>query len=1503
MLSIVQLLSNCLGITIISPRARAPFKLGCILRARVEALRDEQLIKFLALDENAIEESNFGTNNPRQEALDLSFAGSANLQLVTKTFDYLASEASRLCRSLFSDPDSLANTLTTNAIHAATSFCIIGYTVLSIHTLDQSNGGASLRRVLDELRLHIEKCVNFHDRRHDLVDGLINCFAEISFPISEIVPSKNILLNGAMAMSKNFGSEFWTQLAAPRKVASINNDEDLMDLDSDFLSQSQQERQKDITSDVIHNASIARVSSESFRACNSARICFISLLGHRDEVDETVRLSMTNVAFVQYLTRLRRQDFLLCRPVIHELLSSKITITEDDADTILQYLSQTYTQRYETQKSEVAIGVCLDTLTDLVQMWTYQGSECAGAGAELYVWFEESIKEASPVSSHVYLCAANLFQAMVKICPDYAKNLSLPSVRTRLFEILRQGNLKVKFEIGKGIQSVFGLFVLKEHEHVLEDVISSLPNDLDWTEGIAIRLFILARLASSWSTLLRRCIYAIFETPAEVPSSTSHARCCLKFVASSLSLGRCQELFKLFASQIIYTWLETQPLERMPFTIFEYHDLGQMLRDVQDEICGQLIMREKDDEAERLSQLIGLPLTALLESSFSKVAAYSIARDIAFPAVSPSNGLGVHAKIRRMLGKEKYGKLMTQNFADVISLFFTNMDFEENIERAFQKKPSLSFASVAYNEMRNNSFSDKVLPPNQQPSFKARYLVDEIEYLCHRSAYDSDRIWTAPLFVYVLRQVLDMLHQAFGSLHACSVVRKIRILICMAGATPTSDYPLEMTLSALRPFLTDAQCADDAIGIVQYIIHQGSAYLAEVPSFLTGNAASILISMRTFFESTQDSTTQESQFRSTISKAQIFHSWLASFLSRYTSENMSLEAAESFRKIAKAASSFSNRSNARSGTHESDMLFEILEDERSGRNLLSLSTRDAILRTLCSSFEPPPEPQDDIFGHDDLASKYAPVIWRSCRQAIGNTNYLLWSGSVLGRAYASRGYIDGIATDEASSLSDNRLSDQARVQENSSRVNILRVICDLLQSNDQKEVGTAEAVLRLIVTSGHRTETFEICEHVLPPSLLKAVLWSDLFQSVPFSGGNLPFRTEVERLRSKLEVNDHCLEWIHWLFAEFAEIVSKDPILRAIPLLLRQVKHLAGVIFPYILHLLLLEQQNGHAAPQTSVSIRYQEHFDSFEKDRHKFPLTKVLLDAVLYLHAQRFPNERTKADRVRWLDIDYRKAAKVASDCSMHKTALLFLELDASQNLRVEAHSSRTSMSRKHTEEDPYITDVLLGIFRDLDEQDAFYGIRQPSSIFLMMKQLEHEQAGFKTLSFRGAFYDSQIRQSLTGMQADSESMVRLLNTLDLNGLSQSLLTQTTSTGPKSTDAALETARKLEKWDISAPSAHNSTTAANFRTFQGLNLAADPARIPEVIQNGVIELMQPIVSGSVTNQVIVPLLAGLAVHTEAIEIFSSRGRDHLMETLAKLSARETWMQRERYVIFSDTRS
>lgn len=1444
--------------------------LGPISQASLRSSKDHALIRYLLLLGKSVHEK---LDNHEQDFHRVSKSSRLDKHfnvLDLLVLDFCIAEIGLLTHNWNSFISERAQQVNTDMIRIIMSACIVGFAITSCADMRDSRRVQELQRLVNGLNDSIAEFVSGQECAGDVFDTLLDTLGRC---IPPLVAQQGQKMSTTRFMSRL--APTISQAIERRKHAEVSggfeNGLETSDIDDDFESQVSHTRKESSEVDIPHDEIAAETNLASFRHALAAHVYFLSI---QTEKSEDIIPSL----LIDYLTSLRASELLACRSILREVASNQL-LSRTDASRLLEFLGQEVLQSYEFERCEVSMNVCLNTMTALAELWTaVPEDDLAEIGSALYRWFINIALGKGISSSSVHMSIAAMLRQLLQVCPDYARSLSLPSARTSLFSVIKEGDIAVKFYVAENISQVFGLFVLKEHDAILEDVVESLPSDRDWIEGIALRIMILARLAARWPTLLRRSVYHMFETPGHIPESVPYAERCLTEVSHALSLPSPQALFKLFVSQLLYTWMESQPLRGIPYVIFGYSSLKALLRDVQDEVVGQVAMRMDQGQAAELSAILGSSFNELLTYSFDKAVAYSLGRDIGLPPSQDTENLGAEPRIRKQFKKEVYHQLISLHFPRIVANLFICMDREEQIEKAFARHQDSGPSLQVLHRIKSISASDNFLPVGQQPSFKAKCLMDEMEYLCRRTSFKLVMLWTPALFLSVFRKLLDTIHPALGSLHACSVIRKIRVLVCVAGQAALQDYPLEMALHALRPFLTDSQCAEDTLGLFQYLLENGRQYLGHSPSFLAGLALSTMASLRAFLNTIQDSTTQESQHRATMSKTQKFHAWFRTYLISYDSPDLFGASERAFKAIVLSASNIRGEGNASAGTHESDLLRELLEDQRSGRRLLNQSSQDLVLRLLCTDFAKSANFRDDIFGEDASAAAYAVTVWKSCLRGVCGDGYLLWAARVLGRAYASTGQIGHEMLLEAplsTTQTDYGLADPSL----GSKPAILRLICDVLHREEQLQVGLAERYLQSVMSRVKDVDE-GLDLGVLPKSLTNSLVWAPYI----YSDDKVVDQT-LATLEESVEWNPDVAvnQWIRNLTISLANTAVHDSVVGALPRIVSEVDGLAEQLFPHVLHVVLLREHNGNQISRQVFSVACQKWFNAC--DEHTIPHVKLLLSAVLYLRNQPLPQETTPADRNSWLELDFGECARAAACCGMYKTALLFIEIHSCHLVRSARRSSITKTSEP--------TDLLLSIFKSIDEPDSFYGVQQKSSLSSIMDRLEYENAGFKSLSFRGAHFDSSFRQQSNVSAADAHGLIKTLGSLSLNGISHSLLTNQHAirAGHETIDAMFSSARKLEQWDIPAPTTYKSEASTIFRAFQCLNSYTDPQGLIPSLDCELLDTAKQLIYSNHVASGLHSTLRTLAVLTEIDEVLASKDSDQLEEVWQRMQYRESWMQ------------
>ncbi|KAI4258557.1 MAG: hypothetical protein LQ352_001192 [Teloschistes flavicans] len=1475
--SILNLIEICIGNGLQRPCRPNAVLLGVLAKARYDSLVDLEVVQYLLEDHNTRHVWIRQSEHSKFEGAKMSLTGPKKQAFRAKVMDFLAAEISTLL-----DEFKTAPKLTTEAVAIVTSLCVVSYALLADQEARKNRRHSELDEQTRRLLVSLVGNIRAENKQSHLLKGLFDTFANVLPCISDLLSRRALLSHGVLASLRTVDSETWRELCSHEdsdQGASENNGEDF---DEEFESQASHARPKQKTIELLHQ-SVNAVSNEvGFQNSLAAKLYFVSCT--EDLPDEPCRRPAITQSFVDYIVSLAPSTFISCRQFLKELFGSDPIVGMEEATTLLRYIGQELLQSYTFERSELAMGLSLDIVTGLVTLWTNpENGDVSDAATDIYDWFITITLKRQLASSHVLVGMSVLLQRLIRASPDYGKDIDLPSARTSLFKVLEDGSLDAKFFVGSHISEIFGLFILKEHENILEDVIDILPTAVDWPDGMALRLYVLYRLAQSWPTLLRRCVYAILEIPSNVPVSAGHAKWCLSQMSRSLQLQDSRELFRLFAPQTLYTWLEGQRLQDFPFAIFTYDGLGALLRDVQDEFVGQITMRQIDQEGDSVARELGTSFELLVEKSIGKVAGYCIAQDVAITSSPGKQISGAEARLRKMIGKDRYASSVAVQFHAVLLTFFKSMDEDKGIERAFEYHSDFKGAQDTFERIRSISCSAESLPIKQQPSFKARYLLDQFLHLCRRTGHQVESVWSPFLYVFLFRGLLDTHHPALGSQHACSIIRKLRILISIAGPTALRSYPVEMALQSLRPFLTDTHCSEDTIGIIQYLLTAGESYLKTIPNFVGGLGIVTLISLKVFLGTAQESTTQESQYKATMSKANGFHTWLGIHLSEHRFDRLGHDSLSSLNKMIDAARSVRAHGNAQRGSSESDLLIELLDDEASGRNVLNHSSRQLIFPLLCADFEKPPGFSEDVLGSDVEAASFGPVLWKTIQEYDCGGNFRLWVGRVLGRAYASTGVADRTMTIETDpNLVDDSSGEHEGAESLTSEKHILRVLGDMLFTDDSTQVSIVEHTLRRIISRADETDIFIDIEQSLSPSVVDGLLWK--LYAYPNDISACLQHDSIEDIAASFE-DKKAQKWVQELCVALTLKAKNDPLLSELPPLLSELSGTCDRLFPFIVHLTLSQEVQGHQIIRQVLSTACRRLFETTRDDCT--PHLRILLKTIIYLRKQPMIQEANKSDRSQWLRLDYTQAAAAAVRCSMFKTALLLLDISYSE----AAEASRRASSVK-TEEP---TELLLQIYRSIDEQDGFYGVQQPFSLSSMMARLEYERAGFKSLSLRGAHYDSQIRFSPAAAQTDEEGMVQALESLDLNGLSQSLLGKMTNLGASSLKTMLNTARKLEQWDFSAPVTHVDSASSLFRAFQGINNAPTTDTFGSIVDSAYMESMHILKSSDGSGSSFRETLRTLAILTELDELCSIRDMEQLEDVWLRFEEREEWMFTESF--------
>ncbi|KIY04032.1 uncharacterized protein Z520_00724 [Fonsecaea multimorphosa CBS 102226] len=1161
-------------------------------------------------------------------------------------------------------------------------------------------------------------------------------------------------------------------------------------------------------------------------------------------------------------------SLIAARGVVQEFLILKPATTRRDAHRLLKKLAELYLQDEAFERCEPALCFCLHTLESFMDLWTTEDDDdnLADTAFDIYYWFLNTTTRRGVASPRVLSTLADLLDALLRKDASYGSE-DLPSPRTSLLNILEVSDAAAQYRLAGKLSHIFEKYVLTQHEAIFDDIVTKLPSDPDNKEGIAARLYIVSYLGARWHTVLRQAMYHLFETVAHVPSTTKLGRGCIARTCEVLKLRRPRQLFKLFSSQIFYTWLSQETLGSMPFQLFEYASLQEMAADNIGELAGQIALRGFQ-HSEELAQLVGQDWNLVLGENFAYAEAYTLASETSVPKHDRLYD-GSEKLVRKQLGSQLYLQRLRECLPDIIALLVLSLQDDRGIEKTL---PSSSLA--IWQEMVNDSGQNIQLPLAQQPCFRARCLPEELKYLCWRLDMKESDIWTSGFLVHLYRQLLDRARPALGPLHTCSIIRKIRIVISLAGPIAWDGYPLEMMLHNLRPYLTIFECAEETMSIYRCLLRHGAQSLASRPSFIAGLCVSIFGSLTGFISSTQDSTTQEDQFIATMTNAQEFRAFLGQYLESLELTNTDGETLRRFKHIIRHAKGIAQKGSSAQSTSEGQLLYALLSDQSSNNPLLSGFHFDLSIKILCHQFCTPSDYQDDILANDEDASRFSSTLESLLTRFDLDKSFRIWAAQGIGRGYIMRGLIS--TSDDKTQPVQSQPPD-AGLEAVSSYTNIVCYLVDLLWKSDYPDLTVAENTLELI--SSNLREADESA--FLAADFDRRVVQELRFKNFPCPA--TPLSTTFGLIGEQGETHDfhsRSRDWATDLLIQISEAAAGDPVLGFLQPLINTVPDAAGILLPYCVHLILLGETNSHQTFHEGLSQTFSAGFSS--GDRASSEARKLILKTLLYLRKCHLPNETNMAQRNSWLEVDLSNAAMAASDCQMWHEALLFLELHYSQAQLQTGRSSRRSFAMTNE----VSTEVFSKIYENVDDPDFFYGKHQIHDLKSIISKMNHEGASQKSLSFQSAMLDSQLRleepENTLGDVAFTTALT--LSAANMQGISEAVKQH--YEGPhKATSAEHNLA--LGHWDLFWASEPSSPSTALSSLFRNMHSISSKSSLAGELDLLLLQHGDTLRMGVINRSQLGDLHPKLAVLAEARQIVGATSAETLESTCTAIMARD----------------
>jgi len=539
-----------------------PFKLTATEFPRLEAIghaalgyyRSRSLIRYLLLSDEREDIASFWTDQrsvrTHHDAHWLKQCNHYGLML-----DFMIAESSKIQERWQDMARSSMHLLTEDVIYIAFSFCLVGTSItasMSVSKAGNKRVETLERRIVELSRLVLRVVGQPEDQTggNSVVNAIFEAISPFITPVLAGAGHDGYLyythLSPLLSLIVEALNTRREGVEASQKQASLEFD--------DFVSEATNTPQNPLfdAQTQFPRADVAAQSSvPSFFCCTAANLYFVEAALKKST--NYTDLQLIPVRFVEYMLKLPAAELIASRLFLKRLLTTDLQVRTSDAERLLVHLANTFlAQSYEYERCEVSMGLCLDILIGLASLWTDHELESLSEAAEdIYRWFITQVLARRIASSNTQINIINLLYCMLRVSPDFASNSAMPSVRTTLFSVLKEGDVSVQYHIAQRIPEVFELFVLAQHHNVFEDVHSSLPNVEENIEGIFVRLLVLSRLAASWQTLLRRSLYHMVETAGLLETAIPHASMCINQLSVAVKLENPKELLRLFSPQLL----------------------------------------------------------------------------------------------------------------------------------------------------------------------------------------------------------------------------------------------------------------------------------------------------------------------------------------------------------------------------------------------------------------------------------------------------------------------------------------------------------------------------------------------------------------------------------------------------------------------------------------------------------------------------------------------------------------------------------------------------------------------------------------------------------------------------------------------------------------------------------------------------------------------------------------------------------------------------------------
>ena len=257
--------------------------------------------------------------------------------------------------------------------------------------------------------------------------------------------------------------------------------------------------------------------------------------------------------------------------------------------------------------------------------------------------------------------------------------------------------------------------------------------------------------------------------------------------------------------------------------------------------------------------------------------------------------------------------------------------------------------------------------------------------------------------------------------------------------------------------------------------------------------------------------------------------------------------------------------------------------------------------------------------------------------------------------------------------------------------------------------------------------------------------------------------------------------------------------------------------------------------------------------------------------------SEKTRADRFKWLSIDYMDAVRAAIACQRPDTALYILESIPKAAPSAVKGSRRSLLAQESFSKSSAPHEALLSIYDMVTEIDSFYSVERAPSVPSLLKTIDREDDSLKSLLFHSACMDASSTNGDPAFSAHGLQTIKSLSRMHLDGLVEQFTKQATfEVGEYET----ATAQRLYKWDIGTYQNSETPRGALFNAFQHLHNASSRSAIRGNVSTLTAHVVQAVRTASLESETFKDALPTLALLTVIQHLLDSRGPSSVIDLL-----------------------